>query len=46
LRLISANDVGRAVNPQQVEGQIEGAVAQSVGWTLLELHRAARRAAP
>ncbi len=35
-RLISANDVGRAVNPQQVEGQIEGAVAQSAGWALLE----------
>lgn len=35
-RLVSVNDVGRAVNPQQVEGQIEGAVAQSVGWTLLE----------
>jgi len=35
-RLISVNDVGRAVNPMQVEGQIEGAVAQSVGWTLLE----------
>ena len=35
-RLISVNDVGRAVNPQQIEGQIEGAVAQSVGWTLLE----------
>ena len=26
--LISANDVGRAINPQQIEGQIEGAVAQ------------------
>ncbi|MFO7634320.1 MAG: xanthine dehydrogenase family protein molybdopterin-binding subunit [Caldilinea sp.] len=36
LRLISANDVGRAVNPQQVEGQIEGAIAQSMGWTLME----------
>ena len=35
-RLVSANDVGNAINPQQVEGQIEGAVAQSVGWTLLE----------
>jgi CO/xanthine dehydrogenase Mo-binding subunit len=35
-RLVSVNDVGRAVNPQQVEGQIEGAVAQSLGWTLLE----------
>ena len=35
-KLISVNDVGKAVNPQQVEGQIEGAVAQSVGWTLME----------
>lgn len=35
-RLVSANDVGMAVNPRLVEGQIEGAVAQSVGWTLLE----------
>ncbi len=35
-RLVSVNDVGKAVNPQQVEGQIEGAVAQSVGWTLME----------
>ncbi|MGL4648476.1 MAG: xanthine dehydrogenase family protein molybdopterin-binding subunit, partial [Caldilineaceae bacterium] len=35
-RLVSVNDVGRAVNPQQVEGQIEGAVAQSAGWALLE----------
>jgi CO/xanthine dehydrogenase Mo-binding subunit len=38
-RLISANDVGRAVNPQQVEGQIEGGVAQSVGWALLEEYK-------
>jgi CO/xanthine dehydrogenase Mo-binding subunit len=35
-RLVSVNDVGRAVNPQMVEGQIEGAVAQSAGWALLE----------
>jgi len=35
-RLISVNDVGRAVNPQQVEGQIEGAVVQAMGWTLME----------
>ena len=35
-RLVSANDVGRAVSPQQVEGQIEGAVAQAVGWALME----------
>ena len=36
LQVISVNDVGRAINPQQVEGQIEGAVAQSVGWATHE----------
>ncbi len=36
LRVISVNDVGAAINPQQVEGQIEGAIAQSVGWTTHE----------
>ncbi len=36
VRMISANDVGRAVNPQQVEGQIEGAVVQAMGWALME----------
>ncbi|NOZ28509.1 MAG: molybdopterin-dependent oxidoreductase [Chloroflexi bacterium] len=36
LNVVSVNDVGRAVNPQQVEGQIEGGVVQAVGWTLLE----------
>ncbi len=36
LRLWSANDVGKAINPSMVTGQIEGAVAQSVGWTILE----------
>lgn len=35
-RLVSVNDVGKAVNPQLIEGQIEGGVAQSIGWTLLE----------
>lgn len=35
-RLVSVNDVGKAVSPQMVEGQIEGGVAQAVGWTLLE----------
>jgi CO/xanthine dehydrogenase Mo-binding subunit len=35
-RLVSVNDVGKAVNPQLIEGQIEGAVAQAIGWTLME----------
>jgi CO/xanthine dehydrogenase Mo-binding subunit len=36
LRIISVHDVGKAVNRQQVEGQIEGCLAQAVGYALLE----------
>ncbi|MFL5657044.1 MAG: xanthine dehydrogenase family protein molybdopterin-binding subunit, partial [Ktedonobacteraceae bacterium] len=36
LRVISTHDVGRAINPQQVEGQIEGCLAQALGYALLE----------
>lgn len=36
IRVISANDVGRAVNPQQVKGQIEGAVVQAQGYAIME----------
>jgi CO/xanthine dehydrogenase Mo-binding subunit len=36
LRIISAHDVGRAINRQQVEGQIEGCLAQALGYALLE----------
>jgi CO/xanthine dehydrogenase Mo-binding subunit len=32
----AAHDVGRVVNPQQVEGQIEGAVVMAVGHALME----------
>jgi len=31
-----ADDVGRAVNPVQVQGQIEGAVVQAMGYAILE----------
>jgi CO/xanthine dehydrogenase Mo-binding subunit len=34
--VISANDVGKAVNPQQVQGQIEGAVVQAAGYVVME----------
>lgn len=34
--VISVDDVGRAINPTQVEGQIEGAVVQATGYTILE----------
>ena len=36
LSIISAHDVGKAINRQQVEGQIEGCLAQALGYTLLE----------
>ncbi len=35
-RLICADDVGKAINPQQVVGQIEGGVVQALGYALLE----------
>jgi CO/xanthine dehydrogenase Mo-binding subunit len=36
LRVVCADDVGKAVNPQMIEGQIEGAIAQAVGWATCE----------
>ncbi|MCO5190543.1 MAG: xanthine dehydrogenase family protein molybdopterin-binding subunit [Anaerolineae bacterium] len=35
-RVVSTNDVGKALNPQQVEGQIEGAVVQALGYSVTE----------
>jgi CO/xanthine dehydrogenase Mo-binding subunit len=35
-RVVAANDVGRAINPQTVQGQIEGAVVQAQGWAITE----------
>jgi CO/xanthine dehydrogenase Mo-binding subunit len=34
--VICADDVGKAINPDQVRGQIEGAVVQAAGYALLE----------
>lgn len=36
INFISADDVGKAVNPGLVEGQIEGAVVQAAGYALME----------
>lgn len=36
LRVWSAHDVGRAINPTMVEGQIQGAVVQGLGYALTE----------
>ena len=35
-RFVSADDVGQAINPALVEGQVEGAVVQAQGYTLME----------
>jgi CO/xanthine dehydrogenase Mo-binding subunit len=34
--IIAAHDVGRAINPQLAEGQIEGGIAQGLGLALME----------
>jgi CO/xanthine dehydrogenase Mo-binding subunit len=36
LRVTCADDVGEAINPRLIEGQIEGAVIQAQGWTIQE----------
>jgi CO/xanthine dehydrogenase Mo-binding subunit len=36
LHVHAAHDIGRAVNPTQVEGQIHGGVAQGLGLALME----------
>jgi CO/xanthine dehydrogenase Mo-binding subunit len=35
-RVVCADDVGKAINPQQIEGQIEGATVQAIGWATCE----------
>jgi CO/xanthine dehydrogenase Mo-binding subunit len=35
-RVVCANDVGQAINPRMVEGQIEGGVVQALGWATTE----------
>jgi len=36
LEVVCANDVGKVVNPQQLQGQIEGAIVQAQGYALME----------
>lgn len=36
LKIYCANDVGRAINPMQVVGQVEGALVQAAGYALME----------
>jgi len=36
INFVAAHDVGRAINPQATEGQIQGGVAMGIGWALTE----------
>ena len=36
VRMVAAHDVGKAINPTQVEGQIQGGIAQGLGLALME----------
>ena len=36
LKLWDAHDIGKAINPQSVEGQIEGSLAMGLGYTFME----------
>ncbi|MGE0502617.1 MAG: molybdopterin-dependent oxidoreductase [Rhizobiaceae bacterium] len=36
VRITAAHDVGKAINPLMVEGQIEGGIAQGIGMALME----------
>ena len=36
VRVVSADDVGQAINPALVQGQVEGAVVQAQGYAVLE----------
>jgi CO/xanthine dehydrogenase Mo-binding subunit len=36
VRVVAAHDVGQVVNPQGVQGQVEGAILMSLGATLME----------
>jgi CO/xanthine dehydrogenase Mo-binding subunit/aerobic-type carbon monoxide dehydrogenase small subunit (CoxS/CutS family) len=41
-RIVAAHDVGRAINPMLVEGQIHGGIAQGLGMALMEEYHAGR----
>ena len=36
IKITAAHDLGRAINPQLAEGQIEGGIAQGIGMALME----------
>jgi aldehyde oxidoreductase len=36
VKVVAAHDIGRAINPQTAEGQVEGGVAMGLGYALTE----------
>lgn len=36
IQIAAAHDIGRVINPQSAEGQIEGGAAMGIGWALME----------
>jgi aldehyde oxidoreductase len=42
LRIVAAHDVGKAINPILVDGQIEGGIAQGLGLALMEEYLSGR----
>jgi CO/xanthine dehydrogenase Mo-binding subunit len=36
LKFVLAHDIGRAINPQNVEGSLEGGAAQGIGYALTD----------
>ena len=46
LKITAAHDVGRAINPMLVRGQIEGGIAQGIGMALMEEYLAGRTPNP
>jgi len=36
IRVVAAHDVGKAINPMAIEGQLEGSISQGIGFALTE----------
>ena len=43
LTLLVAHDIGRAINPTKVEGQLEGAITPGIGYALTEDYYASKQ---
>ena len=46
LKMWDAHDIGKAINPQSVEGQIEGSLAMGIGYSFMENLRFDKKGRP